>query len=123
MRFLVWALMLSFPAWADVSVEDVKCTRRTPWNGLVDIEYTIASDSADDDVYVNPVGFNGDTGLTVFMAHLSGDGTSGPVKPGSHTITWDSKADLNDYFATSNYGGTGRNNEVGFRLCCAGNSF
>ena len=88
---------------ADVCVEDITIATRQPWNGLIDISYTIASDSADDDVYVNPVGFNGDTGLTVFMAHLSGDGADGPVKPGRHTITWDSKADLNDYFATRNF--------------------
>ena len=49
-------------AHADVSVEDVKCTQRYPWNGLVDIEYTIACDDPEAEFYVNPVGFKTEAG-------------------------------------------------------------
>ena len=73
-------------AYADVSVEDVKCTQRYPWNGLVDIEYTIACDDPEAEIYVNPVGFNGDTGLTVFPTHFTGDGATNTVKAGKHTM-------------------------------------
>ena len=86
---------------ADVSVEDVKCSPRTPWNGLVDIEYTIACDNTDADIYVNPVGFNLDTGLTVFPSHFSGDGADSTVKPGTLHMVWDATADLGDLFSSS----------------------
>ena len=90
-------------AYADVSVEDVRCVQRYPWNGLVDIEYTIACDDPDAEIYVNPVGFNGDTGLTVFPTHFSGDGATNTVKAGMHTMVWDAKADLGNLFATKNF--------------------
>ena len=90
-------------AYADVSVEDVKCTQRYPWNGLVDIEYTIACDDPNAEIYVNPVGFNGDTGLTVFPTHFTGDGATNTVKAGKHTMVWDAKADLGNLFATKNF--------------------
>ena len=90
-------------AYADVSVEDVKCTQRYPWNGLVDIEYTIACDDPEAEIYVNPVGFNGDTGLTVFPTHFTGDGATNTVKAGKHTMVWDAKADLGNTFATKNF--------------------
>ena len=87
---------------ADVSVEDVKCTQRYPWNGLVDIEYTIACDDPEAEIYVNPVGFNGDTGLTVFPTHFTGDGATNTVKAGRHTMVWDAKADMG-LFASKNF--------------------
>ena len=87
---------------ADVSVEDVKCTQRYPWNGLVDIEYTIACDDPEAEIYVNPVGFNGDTGLTVFPTHFTGDGATNTVKAGKHTMVWDAKADMG-LFASKNF--------------------
>ena len=91
------------PTYADVNVEDVKCTQRYPWNGLVDIEYTIACDDPEAEIYVNPVGFNGDTGLTVFPTHFTGDGATNTVKAGRHTMVWDAKADLGNLFATKNF--------------------
>ena len=88
---------------ADVSVEDVKCTQRYPWNGLVDIEYTIACDDPEAEIYVNPVGFNGDTGLTVFPTHFTGDGATNTVKAGKHTMVWDAKADMGNLFSAKNF--------------------
>ena len=90
-------------AYADVSVEDVKCTQRYPWNGLVDIEYTIACDDPEAEIYVNPVGFNGDTGLTVFPTHFTGDGATNTVKAGKHTMVWDAKADMGSVFSAKNF--------------------
>ena len=97
MALVVGALM------ADVNVEDSKCTHRYPWNGLVDIEYTIACDDPEAEIYVNPVGFNGDTGLTVFPTHFTGDGATNTVKAGRHTMVWDAKADMGNLFATKNF--------------------
>ena len=39
---------------AAVAVKDVSCHQRYPWNGLVDIDYTVESDDATADVYVFP---------------------------------------------------------------------
>lgn len=90
-------------AYGDVSVEDVKCAQRYPWNGLVDIEYTIACDDPEAEIYVNAVGFNGDTGLTVFPTHFTGDGATNTVKAGKHTMVWDARADMGNLFATKNF--------------------
>ena len=87
---------------ADVSVDNIKCTQRYPWNGLVDIEYTIACDDPNAEIYVNPVGFNGDTGLTVFPTHFTGDGATNTVKAGRHTMVWDAKADMGA-FSSKNF--------------------
>ena len=46
-------------AFADVSVDNIVCTQRYPWNGLVDIDYTVACDDPNAEIYVNPVGFTG----------------------------------------------------------------
>ena len=97
------ATVLAVAANADVSVEDVKCTPRYPWNGLVDIEYTIGCDDPEAEIYVNPVGFNGDTGLTVFPTHFTGDGATNTVKAGKHTMVWDAKADLGNLFSSKNF--------------------
>jgi len=51
---------------------------------------------------VNPVGFNGDTGLTVFPTHFTGDGATNTVRAGKHTMVWDAKADMG-LFASKNF--------------------
>lgn len=85
----MWRRRLVVPvASTVVCVEDVKCVQRYPWNGLVDIEYTIACDDPEAEIYVNPVGFNGDTGLTVFPTHFTGDGATNTVKVGRHTMVF-----------------------------------
>ena len=101
--FIVLVGLMTMMILADVSVEDVKCTPRYPWNGLVDIEYTIACDDLNADIYVNPVGFNGDTGLTVFPTHFTGDGATNTVKAGRHTMVWDAKADMGNLFSAKNF--------------------
>ena len=90
-------------AYGDVSVDNIKCTQRYPWNGLVDIEYTVACDDPSADIYVNPIGFNGDEGLTVFMTSLYGDGATNTVRAGTHTMTWNAQADLGGLYAAKNF--------------------
>ena len=87
---------------ADVSVVDVKCTPRTPWNGLVDVEYTIACDDPDADVYVNPVAYDGDRRLTMFPSAFTGDGATNTVKAGKHTMVWDAMKDFGA-FSSANF--------------------
>lgn len=89
-------------AWADVSVYDVKFQPRTPWNGLVDISYSVACDNPNADVYVTPTAYDGDRRITLFPKTLSGDGAEAAVKPGKHTMTWDAKKDLG-IFSSANF--------------------
>ena len=99
---LVAAMTLAGSVMADVSVEDVKCTQRYPWNGLVDIEYTIACDDPEADVYVNPVAYDGDRRLTLFPSAFTGDGATNTVKAGRHKMVWDAKKDFGT-FSSANF--------------------
>ena len=73
-----------------LSVKDVKIAQRYPWNGLVDIDYTVECDDPDADVYVYPVGYDKDNNLSEPIWTLSGDGANGKaVKAGTHRMTWD----------------------------------
>ena len=80
--------------WADVSVVDVKCTPRSPWNGLVDVSYTVACDDPNAEVYVNPVGYDGDRGITLFPSSFTGDGATNTVKAGKHQMVWNALKDF-----------------------------
>ncbi len=82
---------------AEVRVTDVQVKPRLPWNGQVDITYSIVCDELDKegkpkDVYVDFTGIDG--GNAVRMKSLSGDGASAPVKAGGpYTVTWDASKD------------------------------
>ncbi|MBR3821367.1 MAG: hypothetical protein IKJ37_07075 [Kiritimatiellae bacterium] len=74
-----------------LSVTDIKVAQRYPWNGLVDITYTVNCDDPTKDVWVYPVGYDADNDKTVAVmpAHLTGDGVGKAVKSGTHRMTWD----------------------------------
>jgi len=99
---LAVAATLAGTVMADVSVENVKCVQRYPWNGLVDIEYTIACDDPEADVYVNPVAYDGDRRLTLFPSAFTGDGATNTVKAGRHKMVWDAKKDFGT-FSSANF--------------------
>jgi formylglycine-generating enzyme required for sulfatase activity len=92
----LWAGM----AWGAVGVTNVTVQQRYPWNGLVDIDYEVVCDDADADVYVMPTGYDRDLNMAVPMVKLSGDGASGPVKPGKHRMTWDMGNDRRDFHSS-----------------------
>ena len=79
---------------AEVKVTDVAVKPRWPWNGLVDITYSIECDEKDDegkpkDVYVDFTGIDNDRNITVKMKSLTGQGAKKPVKAGGpYTVTW-----------------------------------
>ena len=78
-----------------LSVKDVKIAQRYPWNGLVDIDYTVVCDDADADIYVYPVGYDVDMNVSVAPRTLTGDGANGKaVKAGTHRMTWDMATDM-----------------------------
>lgn len=100
---LVLALASAGVVRASVNVMDVKVQPRSPWTGLVDVEYTVVCEDADSDIYVNPVGYDGDRRLTLFPSSFTGDGAEGPVKPGKHTMVWDAKKDFGHLFSCANF--------------------
>ena len=100
---LVLALASAGVVRASVNVMDVKVQPRSPWTGLVDVEYTVVCEDADSDIYVNPVGYDGDRRITLFPSSFTGDGAEGPVKPGKHTMVWDAKKDFGHLFSCANF--------------------
>ena len=82
-----------------LSVTDVKMAQRYPWNGLVDIDYTVVSDDPDADVYVYPVGYDADFNVSIAPRTLTGDGANGQaVKAGVHRMTWDMATDMGENY-------------------------
>ena len=74
---------------AEPVVESVSFQER-PGTKLVDITYTV-SDADNDNLTIKASGQDADG--SVSLSTLSGDGASGTVKPGTHTLTWDAGAD------------------------------
>ena len=91
----------SSSAYAAVSVTDVKAAQRYPWNGLVDIDYTVACDDANADVYVFPEGTDNDTGALFQMRTLTGEGVNVAVKAGTHRMTWNAAKDQPNFHTTN----------------------
>ena len=86
---------------AAVSVTDVKAVQRYPWNGMVDIDYTVVCDDANADVYVFPEGTDNDTGALLLLKTLTGEGANGAVKAGTHRMTWNAAKDMPNFHSTS----------------------
>ena len=89
------------PKSPDVTVSDIKCTQRTPWNGKVDIDYTVTCDKEDADIWVYPVGYDKDTNTTMAPRALEGDGANAPVKAGTHRMTWTVTDDYPNFNSTA----------------------
>ena len=89
-----WLLLCGQMAHADVKVKDVVVKPRWPWNGLVDITYSIECDEKYEegtpkDIYVDFTGIDNDRNITVKMKSLTGQGAKEPVKVGGpYTVTW-----------------------------------
>lgn len=98
---VVAAALCALAVSAAVAVKDVSCRQRYPWNGLVDIDYTVESDDAAADVYVFPQGRDNVSGASLQMRTLSGAGANGPVKPGTRRMTWDAAKDQPNFNTTS----------------------
>ena len=84
-----------------VTVSNIKCAQRTPWNGKVDIDYTVACDKENADIWVYPVGYDKDTGKTMAPRALEGDGVNAPVKAGTHRMTWTVTEDYPNFNSTA----------------------
>ena len=85
----------------EVSVTNIVCAQRYPWNGMVDIDYEVVCDDPDADVWVYATGYDGDMNVSMAPRALTGDGAEGPVKPGTHRMTWNVTADYPGFASTA----------------------
>ena len=76
-------------------VTNLTVTPRTPWNGLVDITYSLECDTPDAAMAVSFQGDNRDWNESIPMTTLTGDGAGGELLPagGPYHIVWDSAND------------------------------
>lgn len=84
-----------------VEVTNVTCTQRYPWNGLVDIDYTVACEKEDAEVWVYPVGYDKDSNTTMAPRALSGDGVGASVSNGTFRMTWKVTDDYPNFHSTA----------------------
>ena len=96
---VAWLLLGGVALRADVTVKDVSVKPRWPWNGLVDITYSIECKEKDEDgnlkdVYVDFTAIDSDRNQKISMKTLTGPGVKDPVKDGGpYTVTWDASKD------------------------------
>ncbi|MGN0847014.1 MAG: formylglycine-generating enzyme family protein [Kiritimatiellia bacterium] len=84
-----------------VGVSNITCHQRTPWNGKVDIDYTVTSDDPNADIWVYPVGYDRDSNTTMAPRALEGAGVNAPVKAGTHRMTWTVTDDYPNFNSTA----------------------
>ncbi len=86
---------LALLAAENARVVNLVATPRTPWNGLVDITYSLECDTPDDAMAVSFQGHNRDWDESIPMTSLTGDGAAGELLQagGPYHIVWDSAAD------------------------------
>ena len=101
MMMMAIAMVSAIIAHAAVSVTNVKAAQRYPWNGMVDIDYTVVCDDANADVYVFPEGTDNDTGALLQLKTLTGEGANGAVKAGTHRMTWNAAKDQPNFHTSS----------------------
>ena len=91
---------------AEVKVTNIEVKPRWPWNGLVDIIYSIECDEIDDDgnpmdVYVDFTAIDGDLMQEIDMVSLTGEGANFPVKDGGpYMVTWDATMDAPNFHSS-----------------------
>ena len=84
-----------------VEVTDIKCKQRYPWNGMVDIDYTVKCEKKDAEVWVYPVGYDKDSNMAMAPRALSGDGVDAPVSNGTFRMTWKVTDDYPNFHSTA----------------------
>ena len=94
---MVAVLGLAAQTFAAVTITNVTCQQRYPWNGLVDIDYEIQSDDAEAQYFVYPKGEDRRLGERIIMHTLMGDGATNAVGVGKHRMIWDAKADMPNF--------------------------
>ena len=84
-----------------VEVTNIKCQQRYPWNGMVDIDYTVKSEDPNAEVWVYPVGYDKDSNTSMAPRSLTGDGVDAPVSNGTFRMTWKVTDDYPNFNSTA----------------------
>ena len=92
-------LLMAWPSHADVKVTSIEVKPRFPWNGLVDIIYSVSCDEKDlngqpFEVRVEFEGYDAVLDKKIVMKTMSGDGVGTPIMSGGpYKATWDAAKD------------------------------
>lgn len=89
------------PVTPNVQVTNIKCQQRYPWNGMVDIDYTVRSEDPNAEVWVCPIGYDKDSNTSMAPRSLTGDGVDAPVSNGTFRMTWKVTDDYPDFHSTA----------------------
>ncbi len=81
------------PQVASATVSNVKLSSRWPWNGWVDVDYTLKTSPAGALALVSLSGQDHDLGRALAAKTLSGDGATDAVAAGARRISWNVGAD------------------------------
>lgn len=91
----ILCMFLGTVAWADVVVKDVTAQQRWPWNGIVDIKYSVECDDADTYIELQFSAYDSVRKKNYEIKALTGDGVFGCVKSGGpYSVEWDAGIDL-----------------------------
>jgi len=94
---LVSVLVLAGSGFADTTITDVTAQQRYPWNGKVDISYTVEN-SGTDKLVLAVWAIDQTTGITNVATTVSGNTA---YESGRHHIVWDMNADGLTFVSTS----------------------
>ena len=89
------------PTASKVEVTNIKCQQRYPWNGMVDIDYTVRSEDPNAEVWVYPIGYDKDSNMSMAPRSLTGDGVDAPVSNGTFRMTWKVTDDYPEFHSTA----------------------
>jgi len=89
------------PKSSKVEVTNIKCQQRYPWNGMVDIDYTVRSEDPNAEVWVYPIGYDKDSNTSMAPRSLTGDGVDAPVSNGTFRMTWKVTDDYPEFHSTA----------------------
>jgi len=88
-------------AQADVTVTNVVCQQRYPWNGLVDIDYEVLSSDTNLQASIYATGYDRQNGKYVLMSTLTGEGAGNKIKPGKRHMIWNMTKDAPTLVSTN----------------------
>jgi len=98
---LTMGFALAAVAQADVTVTNVVCQQRYPWNGLVDIDYEVLSSDTNLEASIYASGYDRQNGKYVLMSTLTGEGAGNKVKPGKRHMIWNMTKDAPTLVSTN----------------------
>ena len=95
MLALIGAALMTAGAFADEpTITLTRFQQRYPWNGLVDIDYTVANVANPDDYYVKFTVTTNGAATGILARSFLNDATLAMASNGLFRVTWDTKADL-----------------------------